>query len=373
MTTATPFTAPASSYETYVVMPYREELHQLEATYARALSHDVEPLAAWLRTQASKPLAAFGAGGSLAIAEMAAVLHQRATGRLARSGEPMDLYFLDEHTADTAVLLVTASGGHSDSLFACTLLPDLPTDSAVLCGALDSEGERLLADTDVEVFAYPMLPKVHGWVAVNSILAQAVVLARAYGAAFPERIGSLPASLSSLLPDPEGVDASLDLLTTRLAEVLAKPAFVLLHGPDTRTAQRDFDSKFAESGLGEIAASEYRNFAHGRYQALLPRESEFGILGIATARESAIAVATFAELPDQFPHQLLTIPGESPAAEQVACVLNVLFVCGALERVRGTAVGWGSRRTFGDPLYEFDLAPIFRPNLPISADPFPRP
>jgi hypothetical protein len=371
MSTASPVTAPTSSYETYLVMPYVDELHQLEATYARAMTHDVGTLAAWLRTQASKPLATFGAGGSLAIAEMAAVLHQRATGRLARSGEPMDLYFLDETTTGTAVLLVTASGGHSDSLFACRLLPDVPTDSAVLCGALDSEGERLLAGTDVEVFAYPMLPKVHGWVAVNSILAQAVVLARAYGEAFPEQIGALPPTLWPLLPDPEGVDASLDLLTATLAEVLAKPALVLLHGPDTRTAQRDLDSKFAESGLGELAASEYRNFAHGRYQALLPRESECGILGIASARESAVAAATFAELPEDLPHRLIAIPGDSAAAEQVACVLNVLFVCGALERVRGTAVGWGSRNTFGDTLYEFDLTPIFRPHGPSATAPLP--
>lgn len=341
-----------------MVMPYLDELDQLDATYRDAMRLDVSHLARWLRAQAARPLATFGAGGSLAVAEMAAVLHQRATGRLARSGEPMDLYFLDERMTDTAVLLVTASGGHSDSLFACSRLPSLRAESAVLCGALGSAGERLLDGTDVDVFSFPLLPAVHGWVAVNALLAQAVVVARAYGEAFPDAVGPLPPTLGPLLPDSTGIDASLALLTGTLADVLARPGLILLHGPETRTAQRDLDSKFAESGLGELASSEYRNFAHGRYQSILPREGDFGIIGLASTRELAIAEATFAAIPDVLPHALLRIASGSPASEQVAAVVHVLLICGVLEQVRGTAVGWGSRDTFGDVLYGLDLSAL---------------
>lgn len=349
---------PEASAELFTVVTYASELAQLEQTYASALSADVSAFARWLRAHAHLALLSFGAGGSLAVAELAATLHQIATGRLGRGGEPMDLYLLDDHPADTALLLVTASGGHSDSLFAAARLPQVPAPSAVFCGAEGSKGEELLAGTSVPVFAFDLLPDVHGWVAVNVLLAQAVVVARAYGEAFPQRVGSLPDRLSALLPDGLGVEASVDLLVDRLGAVLARPALAFLHGPRTRGAQRDFDSKFAESGLGELQSSEFRNFAHGRYQALLPRMDEFGVLGFATAEELPIARATFDAIPDAIPHELIEIGGEGPAAQQVASLATVLLAIGALGRVRDVVVGWGSRNTFGDVLYESELSSL---------------
>ncbi|WP_143465667.1 hypothetical protein [Leifsonia sp. NCR5] len=346
------------TFERYTVMEFQDELREMPLTYQRSFTEDVSEFAAWLRSRADAPLLAVGAGGSLAAAQLAAALHKKATGQLASIGEPMDIYQLDDAADSTTVLLVTASGSHSDSLAACAVLAGKAAPSAVFSGKRNSKGADLLAGTETPVFEYELLPDTHGWVAVNSLLAQAIVLARAYAEAFPDKLGSLPSTLAGLAPEWTDVDAAVDDLATLLESALGRELLVFLHGPDTKSAAVDLDSKFAESDLGWLSVSEYRNFAHGRYQMILPRQSETGVLAFYSRREESIALATLGELPEHVPHVGLLVPGDSAAAEQVGSIVLLLLVVGALGRVRQIDVGWGSRSTFGDVIYDIDLTPF---------------
>ena len=47
--------------------------------------------------------------------------------------------------------------------------------------------------------------------------------------------------------------------------LLERGTLVVLHGPDTRSAAVDLESKFVEAALGDIQTADYRNFAHGRH------------------------------------------------------------------------------------------------------------
>lgn len=345
-------------FERYTVMEFEDELREMPATYRRSFTEDVSAFAAWLRSRADAPLLAVGAGGSLAAAQLAAALHKRATGQLASTGEPMDIYQLDDHADSTTVLLVTASGSHSDSLAACAILGDKAAPSAVFSGKRDSKGADLLAGSNTPVFEFDLLPDTHGWVAVNSLLAQAIVLTRAYAEAFPEKLGTLPGTLAELVPGWVDVDTAVAQLSDLLGPALDRELLVFLHGPDTKAAAIDLDSKFAESDLGWLSISEYRNFAHGRYQMILPRQNETGVVAFYTQREEGIARATLGELPEHVPHTGILVPGDSAAAEQVASLVLLLLVVGALGRVRQIDVGWGSRSTFGDVIYDIDLTPF---------------
>ncbi|WP_161968292.1 hypothetical protein, partial [Priestia megaterium] len=71
-------------------------------------------------------------------------------------------------------------------------------------------------------------------------------------------------------------------------------------------------------------------------------------------RETTYADSSLAVLPPTVPHAGLPVPGGSPAAEQVGSLVYLLFIIGALGRVRGIDIGWGSRNTFGDLLYDLD-------------------
>lgn len=348
-------------YNPYHRIDYHDELRELPETYARAMSVDVSPFAAWLRAHQDKPLLATGAGGSLPIAQMAAHLHSVATGQLARAGEPMDLFHLPGNATNTVGLLVTASGGHSDSLAACRHLRETTFDWAVFCGREQSKGADILAGSSTPVFAYDLLPELHGWIAVNALLGQAVVLARAYAEAFPEALGTLSSSFAETLPGGASTidDAVADLVRT-LTAPLSRERLIFLYGPETKAAALDLDSKFAESGLGFLSLSEYRNFAHGRYQMLLPEPDTFGVVAFITERERQIANATLQEIPEQIAHADVVLPmGAGAAAEQVAAMVALLALVGAIGTVRDLKPGWGSANTFGDVLYEFDLEEFF--------------
>jgi fructoselysine-6-P-deglycase FrlB-like protein len=360
------------NFNPYYVVEYEDELLELEQTYRRALSHDVSAMAAWLRSRQHQPLLAVGAGGSLPVAELIARLHYLATGHIAKSSEPIELFNLNPRADGFAGVLVTAGGGHSDSLAACARLAhDVGGDWAVFCGKEDSPGEALLQGSDRPVFAFELLPDAHGWVAVNALLGQAVVAAQAFAVAYPEHFEPLPASLADLLPlDATTIADLLERLTASLGGALSRDRLVFLYGPDTRAAALDLDSKFAESGLGWLSLSEYRNFAHGRYQALLPQPERYGVLAFVTPYEEAIARATLACIPDPIAVGEVTLPVLSGAAEQVSSLVTLLVSVGALAKVRKLRPGWGTRGTFGDELYEFDLSQYFP--LRTAAEPLGR-
>lgn len=354
-------------YTPYVRIPYSEEITQLPDSYTAALERDVTPFADWLREQESRSLLAIGAGGSLPIAQMAATLHQRATGQLCRAGEPLDIFLGTDMADNVAGLLVTASGGHSDSLAACQSLvaPDNPW--AVFCGLEQSKGGDFLRDSSTPVFGYDLLPELHGWVAVNALMGQAVVLARAYAQAFPEQLGHLPDNLAALLPTFEGltptesIDNWFGQLTEYVRAAVDRRTLIFLHGPETKAGALDLDSKFAEAGLGHLVASEYRNFAHGRYQMMLPIADQVGVVALSSAREEVVAAASVKEIPAAMPSARIAATGADygPAAEQVSALLAILVFVGSIGEVRGLQPGWGADNTFGDQLYELDLSTVF--------------
>lgn len=338
-------------YERFVVMPYADELAQLPETYARALEHDVRAFAGWLRSQQDRSLIAVGAGGSLSIAQAAAHLHEQATGRVSRAAEPMDVYLALRPLAGAAVLQVTAGGSHGDALEIARLAPRWSDNAGIFCGTVGSLIEHELP-ASIPVFSYPLLPGTHGWVAVNVLLGQAVVLLRAYHDAFPAAVGPLPESMAAFLGHGTTVGDNVRYWATAIRDVLARPAIFCLFGPETRPLAVDLDSKFAESGLGELNLSEYRNFAHGRYQSLLSRPDEIGVLSFYTPREATIALDVEASLGDLLPHAAVPIDHDDVAMYLIAQLVHLLVIVGALSDVRGADVGWGSRNSFGDPLYE---------------------
>src|SRR5690625_1994309 len=325
------------SFEPYVRIEYGEELESLPEIYERALAIDVSEFAGWIRRQSDRSLLAIGAGGSLAIAQIAADLHEAATGKLSRAAEPLDIFLGADDQETTAGLLVTASGGHSDSLAACQLLPSRKNAWGVFFGKEDSPGAKHLEGSHVGLFEYDLLPDLHGWVAVNALLAQVVILARAYIEAFPSRFGTLPQTITDLLPlETNSMKEASEALYELTREALSKEILILLHGTDTKAAALDIDSKFAGTGLGSIVMSEYRNFAHGRYQMMLPKQQDCGVIAIHSAREHGIADVSVKAIPNSIPAASISVSGSEfgQAAECVGSIVLLLILIGVTGDLR---------------------------------------
>lgn len=94
--------------------PYASELEQLASTYTWAIKTCIDPLVEAITGSASLPLLATGSGGSLTAAHLAASLHQRYTGRIAKAVTPLEIVSLTPSFKDIAVLFLSASGKNAD-------------------------------------------------------------------------------------------------------------------------------------------------------------------------------------------------------------------------------------------------------------------
>ena len=96
--------------------PYESELSELGQTYAWSMAASAESLAGSLAEALRLPLIAVGSGGSLTSASVAAILHMRFTGLVARVMTPYDLAMSPLSLKETGVLLCTAGGSNPDVL-----------------------------------------------------------------------------------------------------------------------------------------------------------------------------------------------------------------------------------------------------------------
>jgi hypothetical protein len=243
----------------------------------------------------------------------------------------------------------------------------LPLDWAVFSGTVGAPGPLEAAEGGVTLLEYDLLPAVHGWVAVNSLLAQVVVLVRAYAAAFPDVIGAAPTSLAELLPQRSSTVRNLTAaLAAEHADALNAERVMLVHTTETRPAAVDIDSKFAEAGLGELCVSDLRDFAHGRYQSMLPREGRASVIALCGAETRELTREMAGMIPPAYPHAVFVIAGESIAAQQLSAVLWSFALAGAVGKLRGRLPGWGSKGTFGDLMYDLNPLDFFAPRSATS-------
>lgn len=91
---------------------YANELATLDRVYEAAWAVDISDLRECIEQQFKLPLLTIGSGGSFSTASVAATLHQRYSGQLARAATPLE--FLDTGEIDTAVMCFSASGRNRD-------------------------------------------------------------------------------------------------------------------------------------------------------------------------------------------------------------------------------------------------------------------
>jgi fructoselysine-6-P-deglycase FrlB-like protein len=305
--------------------PYIAELGALPSTYSWATAADIGPLARWVESSTSLPLLAVGSGGSLTSAHLAALLHTRFTGRLAKAATPLELVHSPVYLADLALLLLTAGGRNPDILSGIErAIRRQPGRLGVVCGRKGSplvEMTAGLSDVFLEEFDLPV--GKDGFLATNSLLATALLLARAYAGAFSAKVG-LPESLAELLHPGLTEGGFRADLERRCQPLWSRETLVVLHGAITLPAAVDLESKFTEAAIGHVQHADYRNFAHGRHQWLAHHAEATAILALASPEDRALAEKTLRLLPEGIPAVRLdfTTPGIPASLAALAAVIR---------------------------------------------------
>jgi hypothetical protein len=160
---------------------YARELSALADTYREALAWDADDLVRVVGALATQALRVTGSGGSYSLAAFCARLHASTTGQAAMAATPLEVVQTPYLNA-TGLLCLTASGRNKDiraAFEASALAETKPTAALCLVRASPLKGlhERHGFTDLVEA---PLRIAPDGFLAVNSLLAVCVLLARAY-------------------------------------------------------------------------------------------------------------------------------------------------------------------------------------------------
>ena len=161
---------------------YEAELSKLGTTYDRALHADIQHVKTAIAGASEASIIGVGSGGSFTAASLLCNLHETYTGRVSRPSTPLEIICNPTLAAASPVFLISAEGKNPDIIEA---LQRARLHSARPIHVVTNRGDSplvecaaRLANINLHVFE---LSEKDGYLATNSLLLNAVVIARAYG------------------------------------------------------------------------------------------------------------------------------------------------------------------------------------------------
>jgi hypothetical protein len=280
--------------------PYKSELQHLPHTYDCVLSLEYAPLKDRIDGLASYPLIAIGSGGSQSTATLVADLHQTKFGQVGKADTPLSAWSYMKLLKRAAVLLVSAGGQNPDILgIAKAVVESEPASLVALCATKSSPLARIVKGFSRGFcFDFELPTGKDGFLATNSLLALSVAALRGYG----YDANDLPRSYE--------VANQASGKAGQRKQLRGSPHFfnmrnlIALHGPQSRSAAFDLESKLIEAGLVSVQLADYRNFAHGRHH-WLAKNPDSSVLALASNEETPLAEQTLGLLPRDIPSMLI--------------------------------------------------------------------
>jgi HAD superfamily hydrolase (TIGR01484 family) len=202
------------------------------------------------------------------------------------------------------------------------------------------------------------LAKKDGYLATNSLLLDAVLIARAYGALhsdavqFPNSLDGLRIGLQSV---PEWLVGAKDFVH----RAVPRKGLIIVFSPLLRPVAADLESKLSESALLYTQLADIRSFAHGRHLWLAERPQDCAILALVEPDLARLWSRMQELLPGDVPVCTMQLAGARPQDLLAGLVAQMQFVSQiAVALNRDPAKPHVP--TFGRDLYYVDL-PAFIP------------
>ena len=325
--------------------PYQSELKRIPATIAWALDQDIVALRRTLLQElGGYNLVAIGSGGSLVAAGFAALLHEAATGRLARFATPLEA-ITRPRPRDTAALLLSARGTNTDIRRAAEILPKLGYDAvSAVSTRKESPLGHILRGYGGTIHEFAVPGGRDGFLATNSLIATLVLLYRA-------------ALSDDWSPGQDnGAFATSTPLVEGSEKALANRTLVVLSQGWAAPAAIDFESRFSEAALANVTVTDPRNFAHGRHNWLSTHSVETGIVSLETPDSAREATRMLRFLPKDTDVLRVRSEREGPAAT-IELVRAVMELAGQVAEGLGIDPGQPFVADFGRRLYRAGSTP----------------
>ena len=328
---------------------FEKKINQFPRTLEWATRQDVEPLRWFIASGCGTGLLFVGSGGSYTAAVMGEML-SAGSGRMSRAVTPYVFAWSGLSGVGARTLLISASGGNNDI---CRAYEAARVSGAEVGALTLSRGGRLRdmfrADCNPALMACDMPGGSDGFLSSNRVVALCVLLARAFGVEGLGDMDCMPGKeeLERIEAYAAGLNISNDTFSGNPGGV---DSYIVLYSAATLAAAVDLESKFYEGAIGNIMLSDYRNFAHGRFNWLTQRPGQTAIIALQTPSDRLLAEETIALLPPEVPVLRLASSISSPVGA-VSLIIKGHFLCAALASRWGLDLARPSIPPYGHRLY----------------------
>jgi fructoselysine-6-P-deglycase FrlB-like protein len=162
--------------------PYETELSHLDRTLSLASQIDISGLKTAIAAASEASIIAVGSGGSFTVASVLCSLHEAYTGRVSRAVTPLELICNPTLASASPIFVISAEGKNPDVIEALQRARKYSSRAVhVLTNRAESplmECVSSLKDVTPHVFE---LKDKDGYLATNSLVLDASLVARAYG------------------------------------------------------------------------------------------------------------------------------------------------------------------------------------------------
>jgi HAD superfamily hydrolase (TIGR01484 family) len=336
---------------------YHSELEKLPATYELAIKTDIRKLKSAISGASRSTIVACGSGGSFTVGSLLCGLHEQYTGRISRPSTPLEIICNPNLAMASPVFLISAEGKNPDIIEA---LHRARRHSSRPLHVITNHKSSPLIDsvsklTDVAVHVFELSEK-DGYLATNSLLMDAVLVARAYEELdnAPTRI---PSQITGLQLDGITLDDWLHGAGNFAAQAAARGNIIILFSPLLRSVAADLESKLSESALLYCQLADIRSFAHGRHLWLAQRTSECSILALVDPPLKDLWNRMSALLPSDVPTMTMSFAGYAPRDLLAGLVVQMRLVSSLADQLHQDP-GNPSVPQFGRDLHYIKVAEL---------------
>lgn len=339
---------------------YDDELAQLGNTFTAALRSDIELLKNAIASTAESSVIGVGSGGSFTVASLLCNLHEAYTGRVSRPSTPLEIICNPTLASSSPVFLISAEGKNPDIVEALERARRHSSRTVhVLTNRADStlmEHVRELSGVKPYVFE---LANKDGYLATNSLLLDAVLVARAYGELNGGR-DRLPPGMDALQIGSQSLAEWLTSAETFIGEAVVRGAITIIYSPLLRPVATDLESKLSEGALLHTQLADLRSYAHGRHLWLADRPHDCAILALIEPSLSALWGEMRGKFPSGIPTLTMALAGAAPA-DLIAGLLAQMHIVSAVGKHLGKDPGRPAVPSYGREIHYADLRSVIPP------------
>ena len=333
---------------------FEVELGKLSATYNSALKADVSRIKAFIAGASESSVIGVGSGGSYTVATFLCNLHEAYTGRVSRPSTPLELICNPTLAASSPVFLISAEGKNPDIIEALKRAREHSSRNVHVltnrenCPLIECAAQF----TDIAPHIFPLAEK-DGYLATNSLLLDAVLVARAY-VELDQSGSNIPAAIGGLSLVGRSIETWVAEAKEFIAETVKRRNVIVVYSPLLRPIAADLESKLSEAALLHCQLADLRSFAHGRHLWLADRPEDCAILSLTEPGLQNLWECMRTKLPTNVPTFSMPLMGSKPSDLLAGLVAQMHFVSQVANLI-GKDPGRPHVAKFGRDLYYADL------------------